>query len=195
MNSTPLITLSDGLYIDAFVVDDHDEVIFLSLWGRDGDMQHFFAALTLPITQGGFREKAVTLPNGTTQLLSFNRIKDLKKLTTRLPKYTQVGEWVQTWLTLPALMKTQYGSQDAWLLSQQPLHWDDLWPVVKHLCHLPLLDTWKSPLAFMLGKAPFITSLNAWGIHAYRLSYEPEDIESLISDAVKHHTLSLSDLL
>lgn len=195
MNSTSLIALSDGLYIDAFVVDDHDEVIFLSLWGRDGDMQHFFAALTLPISQGGFRERAVKLPDGTTQLLSFNRIKDLKKLTTRLPKFTQVGEWVQTWLTLPALMKTPYGSQEAWLLSQHTLNWDALWPVVKNLCHLPLLDTWKSHLALMLGQEPFITSLNAWGIYAYKLNYEPDDIESLISDAVKLHNLPLTDLL
>ncbi|MGD6739392.1 hypothetical protein ACN08N_00395 (plasmid) [Photobacterium leiognathi subsp. mandapamensis] len=50
MQTPNLIALSDGLYMDAFVQDNHGDVIFLSLWARDGDMQHFFAALTLPIS-------------------------------------------------------------------------------------------------------------------------------------------------
>ena len=48
-DTTQLIALSGGLYIDAFVLDSNNQVVFLSLWARDGEMQHFFAALSLPI--------------------------------------------------------------------------------------------------------------------------------------------------
>lgn len=39
--TTPLIALNGGLYIDAFVMDENNDIIFLSLWARDGEMQHF----------------------------------------------------------------------------------------------------------------------------------------------------------
>ena len=192
MQTLNLIALSDGLYLDAFVQDEHDEVIFLSLWARDGDMQHFFAALTLPITQGGYRERTVNQPNGQSHTLHLNRVSDMKKMTTRLPKYTPVGEWVHTWLMLPALTKTPHGSQEAWLISPTALDWNALWPTVKNLCHLPLLDSWQPYLAPLLGNAPMVNTLTAWGLHAYHLHFEPEVIEPLIADAVKTKTLPLT---
>ena len=186
-----LILLGDGLFIDSFVVDDKDNVIFMSLWGRDGQMQHFFAALTLPIAQGGFREKRVTLPDGSGCTLGFDRIKDMKKHTTRLPKYTPVGEWVQTWLMIPDFVKTPHGSHEAYLLSQHSLNWQALWPIVKRLCHLPLLDEWQAPLASMLGDAPYVQSLDACGVFAYKVILTPDLIEPLLSQAVKSGELTV----
>ncbi|GIU42806.1 hypothetical protein TUM4438_10220 [Shewanella sairae] len=189
IHNQQLIALSDGLYLDAFVVDDRDEVIFISLWARDGEMQHLFAALTLPITQGGYREKRVRLPDGNLQTLNLNRVKDMKKITTRLPRFTPVGEWVHTWLILPELMKTPYGSHEGWILSQNLLNWDALWPVVKTLCHLPLLDEWKNELAVLLHHS--VKHLDAFGVFAYQLTLEPELIEPIIADAVKSGSLPI----
>ncbi|WP_394230586.1 hypothetical protein [Shewanella colwelliana] len=186
-DTTQLIALSGGLYIDAFVLDNNSQVIFLSLWARDGEMQHFFAALSLPITQGGYRDRLVTLPNGGTQLINFDRVSDMKKLTTRLPKYTPVGEWVHTWLTLPELMKTPYDSQEAWVLSQYALDWDKLWSTVKNVCHLPLLDEWKEALEGLLGHC--VNALTSWGVFAYQITLEPDVVEPIIADAIKGHEL------
>lgn len=187
--TTPLIALNGGLYIDAFVMDENNDIIFLSLWARDGEMQHFFAALTLPVSQGGYRDRFVKLPNGDTQLLNFNRVTDMKKLSTRLPKYTPVGEWVHTWLMLPTLVKTPHGSQEALVLSQHTLNWDALWPLVKNLCHLPLLDEWKDVLAELLNHC--VKALTSWGVFGYQIKLEPDVIESIIAEAIKDRSLTL----
>ncbi len=48
-----LIELDNGLYLDAMVTATDHKVQYLSVWGRDGMMQHFFAAITLPMSEGG----------------------------------------------------------------------------------------------------------------------------------------------
>lgn len=187
-----LITLNESLYLDAFALDDRGNVIFLSAWGRDGAMQQLFASLTLPLSQGGIREQWIKQPDGESCCLGFGRMDELKKLTTRLPRYTSVGEWVHTWLMLPELTRTPYGRNDAWLLSQSPLNWRALWPTVKYLCHLPLLDCWEDALATVL--SPMVTTLSAWGVHGCRINLVPELVEPLIADAIQSGLLPVSGM-
>lgn len=86
----PLIELDNGLMLDAVVTATDNKVLFLSVWGRDGVMQHFFAALTLPLSEGGLRVMTITTSSGESMVLDFAYAKSLTKRTTRLPKYTEV---------------------------------------------------------------------------------------------------------
>ncbi|HBC3949135.1 TPA: hypothetical protein KD869_002880 [Vibrio parahaemolyticus] len=184
-----LIELNNGLYLDAAVTTTDNKVQFLSVWGRDGVMQHFFASLTLPLAEGGLRVMTVTKPDGDKLVLDFSNAKSLSKRTTRLPKYTEVGEWVHTWLFHPGLLKPS--GQSLTLLSQTPLAWLDLWPTIKSLCHLPLLDNWQAMLQPQL--RPCIEMLPSVGVHAYQLDLPIERIEPLISRALKQGLLSLDE--
>ncbi|GLO64098.1 hypothetical protein MACH09_46060 [Vibrio sp. MACH09] len=184
-----LIQLETGLYLDAFAIDPNNHVQFLSLWGRDGVMQHFFATLTLPIAEGGRKVMTVKTPDGDV-VFDFSRIKTLTKRTTRLPKFTPVGEWVHTWLYDDRLLKCE--AQQTTLLSRTPLDWDALWPTIKQLCHLPLLEDWKEALHAML--MPYIHALPSWGIYAYHIHLPIEEIESIISNALSCQILTLKNV-
>ncbi|HHY0467055.1 TPA: hypothetical protein ACVU43_004070 [Vibrio parahaemolyticus] len=184
-----LIELDNGLYLDAAVTTADHKVQFLSVWGRDGVMQHFFASLTLPLSEGGLRVMTVTLPEGEKMVLDFSQAKALTKRTTRLPKYSAVGEWVHTWLIHPELLKPS--GQSLTLLSQTPLTWCDLWPTLKRLCHLPLLEHWQATLQPQL--RPFIEPLPSVGVQAYQLDLPIERLEPLISGALQRGLLSLDE--
>ena len=184
-----LIELDNGLYLDAVVTTTDHKVQYLSIWGRDGMMQHFFAALTLPMSEGGLRVMTVNLPDGESFVLDFAQAKSLTKRTTRLPKYSQVGEWVHTWLIHPSLLKPS--GQSMTLLSAEPLAWLDLWPTIKQLCHLPLLEDWQAMLQPQL--RPCIEVLPSVGVHAYQLDLPIEHLETLISDAMQQGLLPTTE--
>ncbi len=85
MNPSTLIELENGLYLDAVVTASDGKVQFISLWGRDGVMQHFFASLTLPLSDGGVKAMTVSIPEGGKLVLDFSQAKSLTKRTTRSP--------------------------------------------------------------------------------------------------------------
>ncbi len=184
-----LIELDNGLYLDAVVTTTDHHVQFLSLWGRDGVMQHFFAALTLPMSEGGIRVMTAQRPNGEKLVLDFAHAKSLTKRTTRLPKYSSVGEWVHTWLIHPSLLKPS--GQGMTILSTTPLSWLELWPTLKQLCHLPLLDHWQAMLQPQL--RPCITLLPSLGVMAYHVDLPIETMEPLISEALLQGWLTLEE--
>ncbi|WP_045497570.1 hypothetical protein [Vibrio hyugaensis] len=187
--NTPLIALDNGLYLDAVVTTADHKVQFLSLWGRDGMMQHFFAALTLPLSEGGLRVMTVKQPDGESLVMDFANAKALTKRTTRLPKYTPVGEWVHTWLIHPSLLKPL--GQSMTLLSAEPLAWSDLRPAIKQLCHLPLLEDWQAMLQPKLRAC--IDVLPSVGVHAYQLDLPIEHIETLVSEAMQQGLLPITE--
>jgi len=187
--NTPLIELDNGLYLDAVVTTTDNKVQFLSVWGRDGVMQHFFASLTLPMSEGGLRVMTVNLPGSQKLVLDFAQAKSLTKRTTRLPKFTDVGEWVHTWLVHPSLLKPS--GQSMTVMSQTALPYDELWPTLKQLCHLPLLKHWQTMLQSKL--QPHIDRLPSYGVFAYHLDLPIEAIETLISDALTQGELSIKE--
>ncbi|MFA0053384.1 hypothetical protein [Vibrio echinoideorum] len=188
MNTNRLIQWEDGLYLDGFVISSDNKVQFLSLWGRDGLIQHFLASLTLPSSEGGLRVKTVKLPNNDNITLDFSNAKTLRKQTARLDKYSDVGEWVHLWLMDESL--NQPNQQSLTFIHQTPHHWPELWPVVKQLCHLPLLDQWMKPLEALF--AEYIESLPSYGVHGTEVSLPIDDIEPLISDAIQSGILPLN---
>lgn len=187
--NTPLIELDNGLYLDAVVTTTDNKVQFLSVWGRDGVMQHFFASLTLPMSEGGLRVMTVNLSGSQKLVLDFAQAKSLTKRTTRLPKFTDVGELVHTWLVHPSLLKPS--GQSMTVMSQTALSYDELWPTLKQLCHLPLLEHWQTMLRTKL--QPHIDTLPSYGVFAYHLDLPIEAIESLISDALTQGELSIEE--
>ena len=185
----PLIELDNGLMLDAVVTATDNKVLFLSVWGRDGVMQHFFAALTLPLSEGGLRVMTITTPSGERMVLDFAHAKSLTKRTTRLPKYTEVGEWVHTWLVHPSLLKPS--GQRATVLHPTPLSYTDLWPTLTALCHLPLLAHWQAPLQPQLRAC--IDILPSVGVFAYQLDLPIDTIESMVSTALQQGLLPLEE--
>ncbi|PMK67104.1 hypothetical protein BCT93_22965 [Vibrio lentus] len=183
---TPLISLDNGLYLDAVVTTADNQVQFLSVWGRDGAMQHFFAALTLPMSEGGIRAMTVKLPGGNL-VLDFAQAKSLTKRTTRLPKHTPVGEWVHTWLIHPSLLKPN--GQSMTVMSQTPLSHATLWPTLKQLCHLPLLEHWQPALQPRLQS--MIHELPSYGVFAYHLDLQIDVMEPLVSEALQQGVLTV----
>lgn len=187
----PLIELDNGLMLDAVVTATDNKVQFLSIWGRDGVMQHFFASLTLPLSEGGLRVMTITTPSGDDMVLDFANVKSLTKRTTRLPKFTEVGEWVHTWLVHPSLLKPS--GQRLTLVHPTALAYGELWPTLKSLCHLPLLESWQMMLQPQLRAC--IEMLPSFGVHAYQLDLPIEAMETMVSEALQSGLLSLEEVM
>ncbi len=56
-----------GLWIDAFVKDDDDHLVFLSAWGSETAIQNCRARLSLPVSEGGLTRLS-TSTRGTVSL-------------------------------------------------------------------------------------------------------------------------------
>ncbi len=190
MNTKKLIALENGLYIDALVTTSDNKVLFLSVWGRDGMMQHFFASLTLPLSEGGLRAMTIELPNREKMVLDFSQSKELTKRSARVPRFSAVGEWVNTWLTHPIILKPS--GQSMTIVSEVELTYSQLWPILKNLCHLPLLESWKEPLQFSLMR--FVKALPSYSVFAYAISLPVDEIEQLIHRCLMQGMLPLEEI-
>ena len=88
------ITETPGLYADAVLTDDGNNLLFLSLWGRDTAVQEFRARLSLPVHEGG-------LDNFHLEGLPFVQIGNPERLVTdsgRTPSQLIFGSLVHLWL-------------------------------------------------------------------------------------------------
>ncbi|PQJ46818.1 hypothetical protein BTO01_28905, partial [Vibrio jasicida] len=67
----------------------------------------------------------------------------------------------------------------------------DLWPTIKQLCHLPLLEDWQATLQPQLRAC--INVLPSVGVHAYQLDLPIEPIETLVSEAMQQGLLPVTE--
>lgn len=183
-----LIELDNGLYLDAVVTSTTGLVQFFSIWGRDGVMQHFFAALTLPLSEGGLRVMTVTLPGG----INWCSILHKQKCSPSVPlDYLSLPRWESG--CIPGCFNRMYknqGGKSMTVLSAEPQSWIALWPTLKQLCHLPLLDEWESALQPRL--RAHITVLPSYGLHGYLIDLPIEEIETLITNLLQQGLLPLN---
>ena len=108
MHNTPsrlyAVRECSDVFVDAALRDDSGELQFLSIYGRDTALLHFFAAFTLPVSNGGF--EAFTLTHeAETHRVTVSKADSLEKLTGRLPRGNLFGNLTHAWLYQGELVK------------------------------------------------------------------------------------------
>lgn len=190
MNSLYKIDEVNDLYVDAFLLDQ-TQLIFLSVWGRDTALQEFFARLTLPKSEQGLRE--IHLENLDSNQTHFVDIPDSEKMdkTTGRTQSKLFGQLSHVFIYDKLAVKPDALNNRALLFYQDTK--PDIWEIVKEACHLPLLDHWKAVVLAEFQQQGWIQTLNGMGIHAIKIHFIQQEVESLLERRIKEGVLTLKE--
>lgn len=186
-----------GLFADAVLTDEGNNLLFLSLWGRDTAVQEFRARLSLPVREGGlnnFRLEAEGTP--------FVQVGNPERLVTdsgRTPPQMIFGSLVHLWLYDRLAVEPDRANRRALLLyrldeasaaeGETSLR-QRLWSQVTETCHLPLLPAWRDTVLAAFEAAGWIKTLQGIGLAAYALDLGDDAVEDVVSRLIQERRLS-----
>ena len=200
-DATPPVLMSipdaPGLFADAVLTDEGNNLLFLSLWGRDTAVQEFRARLSLPVREGGldhFRLEAQGTP--------FVQVGNRERLVTdsgRTPPQMIFGSLVHLWLYDRLAVEPDRVNRRALLLYRP----DEastaegrtslrhrLWSQVTETCHLPLLPEWRDTVLAAFEAAGWIKPLQGVGLAAYALDLGDGAVENVVSRLIQERRLT-----
>lgn len=202
--------LSD-LFVDACVRDpERGELLFLSIYGRDGSLQQFFSALTLKPDQGGFREFTLLDADDKPSTVYVSNADVLEKHTGKFPP-NLFGNMAQAWLYDKRMTEPDRANGQAWVLineghgtgtarseAVESEHRDDdkVWQRLKDLSAVPMAEEWRPAVMRAASEAGgFITWIDdtcmhppLGGVQVCRLTLGAKFVE-FISSLVKASVL------
>lgn len=186
-----------GLFADAVLTDEGNNLLFLSLWGRDTAVQEFRARLSLPVREGGlnnFRLEAEGTP--------FVQVGNPERLVTdsgRTPPQMIFGSLVHLWLYDRLAVEPDRANRRALLLyrldeasaaeGETSLR-QRLWSQVTETCHLPLLPAWRDTVLDAFQASGWIKTLQGIGLAAYALDLGDDAVEDVVSRLIQERRLS-----
>ena len=200
-----LLEVSD-IFADACVRDDGGNLLFASLYGRDGALLQLMSAFSLKRDAGGLDGFTLVDDAGERHVVSVPDVDRLDKLSGRLPKANLFGNLAHTWLYDKRLVKRDYVNRIAWVIDETPagdkavvtghIH-DQAWLVMKDLSPIPLLDHWKSNVLDMtadtairvLDQSPYPPIGRVTG---FRVELD-ECFISTVSSAVRNRQLTVDE--
>ncbi|MBX3671302.1 MAG: hypothetical protein KF778_23140 [Rhodocyclaceae bacterium] len=194
------------VFADACLADDDGRLMFISVYGRDGAIQHFISALALPRDEGGLA--TITLARPQTEPASQRRLpafdvgdhKRLTKYSGRLAAETLFGTLVHAWIYDRALARPDHAARRAWVLMPElPERTESFlaalraraWQVVKGLSPVPLLDHWQDTVLHKLQDEGACVGGNSVGtLYGMRITL-PETFAEIVSGLVKRGAIGL----
>jgi len=186
-----------GLFADAVLTDEGDNLLFLSLWGRDTAVQEFRARLSLPVREGGldnFRLDGDGAP--------FVQVGNPERLVTdsgRTPPQMIFGSLVHLWLYDRLAVEPDranrralllYRPEDASTPTGKASLRHRLWLQVTETCHLPLLPEWRDTVLDAFEAAGWIKTLQGVGLAAYALDLGDDAVEIVVSQLIRERRLT-----
>ena len=189
---TTLFTLSAiaDVYADAYLADDSGSLLFLSVWGRDTALQEFLARLQLPRSDNGIRE--FNLHNGDfKRLVRVPNVDELDKITSKTPSHTIFGELTHLWIYDKLAIRPDQVNHRALMLYDLDDQAPDLWPLIKTVSPLPLLDSWKDIFLSRCRQRDWIRVLeNGTGIGGFSIELDDE-LEPMMTEMIHRGELTL----
>jgi len=190
-----LLTLPQmaDLFVDAVIVDDRRQLLFLSAWGQDTVLQEFLARVSVPKDKEGL--SCFTLQNESHSC--YVEIGDqhrLRKHTGRQTKDSSFNGLNHLWLYDVHAKYIDRANRRCLLLKQsqeteQDFFWR-LWQTVREVCHVPLLNEWHFLVTRFL-QSGWIKRFTGIGLEAFRIDLSSEEVENYISYLVQTGELSL----
>lgn len=195
------------LFVDACVRHPTSgELLFLSVYGRDGAMLEFFASFALPREKGGLTEFTLVDQAGACSTVYVTKPDGLTKLTGKLPKGNLFGNLAHAWLYDRDVAKPDRANRTAWGLYPTRLPdgrtadaadiSDRLWQQLRDLSPVPLAEEWRETVLGLVAERGFVTWLGEPGclcppvgqVMACRIELGPAFIDA-ISAAVRRGAL------
>ncbi len=183
----PFMTIPEihGIFVDDFLVDEADNLIFGSFWGRDTSIREFQGRLTLGHSEGGLTTFNIIRTDDVPdkKAKSFIRVGStdtLEQMTGRIQTRI-LGELVHCWLYQREIVKPDLANHRATLISrhEEP---DNLWGVIKAICPIPLLDHWADSVIPELYSAGMIKTLNGINQVGLKIAIDEDEMALLIKN-------------
>lgn len=192
-----------GVFADAVVLNEREELLFMSIWGRDTAIQELLGRLSLRVKDGGI--DCLTLMDGQSLVARcwVGNDSRLEKLMGRMPKENLFGAMTQIWLFDRLMVEPDRVNRRAMLFIRMGIDQEietrlRIWEMVKDLCHLPLLDNWMDAVMKCFLDNGWICCLSQCEVKGYAAECwsislgDTQDIEIAISELVKNQQLTLS---
>ncbi|MEC9358629.1 MAG: hypothetical protein VX836_12275 [Pseudomonadota bacterium] len=184
-----------GLYADALLTDERDGLLFISLWGRDTAVQELLARMTLSPEEGGIRSLRLSTADGP-QTVHLDRMACMDKHSGRMPPRNLFGNLVQLWIHDRLAVEPDRANRRALLLYRPEADAQDaidtrLWTLVREVCHLPLLATWREPVLALLENSGWLQPLSGRSIAGWRLELGDPAFETAITQLIRKGVLQL----
>ncbi len=186
--SKPFMTIPEihGIFVDDFLVDEADNLIFGSFWGRDTSIREFQGRLTLGYNEGGLTTFYIIRTNDdasdkkTRSFVKVGNIDTLDQMTGRVQTRI-LGDLVHCWLYQREVVKPDFANHRATLISrhEEP---DNLWGVIKAVCPIPLLDHWADIVIPELYSAGMIKKLSGINQTGLKVAIDEDEIALLIKN-------------
>ena len=195
------------LFADAMLVDACDNLLFLSLWGRDTALQEFLARVSLANHEGGLNSFFLNVgikTNGEPQrkLVQIGKADQLDHHTGRMPTNNVFGNMAHLWLFDRLIAEPDLANRRTMALfkqdevalktSSQIVH-HRIWQLAKAICHLPLLDHWADAVIKMFYERDWIKDFDGIGVNGALIDLSlSEEIEEEITHLIKSGALTLN---
>jgi len=181
-----------GVFTDAALTDDTGNLLFISVWGRDIAMQELLGRLQLPKSENGIRELTIQR-NSLYKKVQIPNVDDLDKTAYKVTKPTIYGELAQMWIYNKIAITPDLSNHRALMLYADDDKKPELWPLVKSVCHLPLLDHWKDAFIKKCFDNDWIRYLdNGFGIKGVFIELN-DQVEDVMSQMIQNYQLTLPD--
>jgi hypothetical protein len=144
------------VFADACLRDSAGVLKFLSVYGRDGSLMQFEAALQLGYKEGGVKRFHLIGDDNTRHAVEVGSVDALTKYSGRLPRQNVFGPLSQLWLYDKALTDIDRANRIGWALhrgspGQGPVErlgglLDQAWDLTRKLSPIALQDAWRVDL-------------------------------------------------
>jgi len=192
------------LFADAMLVGAYDNLLFLSLWGRDTALQEFLARVSLANHEGGLDRFFLNVgikTNGEPQrkLVQIGKADRLNHHTGRMPTNNVFGNMAHLWLFDRLIAEPDLANrrtmalfkQDETANAQTAHH--RIWQLAKAICHLPLLDHWADAVINIFYEREWIKDFDGIGVNGALIDLSlGEEIEEEITNLIKDGALTLN---
>ena len=152
-----------GVFVDAVLTDEADNLVFISLWGHDTAIREMQGRLTLGLSEGGVSTFHVVSEDRRV-FVRIGSIEAVQQMTGRV--HTDIlGELVHLWLYQQEIVKPDLANHRAMLISKDGAP-DNLWRAVMQVSPVPLLEHWEErllPLMRGIGMVKQLEGVNQTG--------------------------------
>lgn len=187
---TMSISAIRDLFVDALLTDDSGHLIFMSVWGRDTALQEFIARLQLPLSENGIRDFRVIGEQSTkTKYVQIPNVDSLEKMSAKTSRNTVFGQLTQLWIYDKLVAQPDRANHRAIML-YQPGDIPNPWPLVRSVCHLPLLDHWRDAFLDRCRRQSWLRDLEGIGIQGVIVEMD-DAVEDVITEMIRKRVLTL----
>lgn len=187
------------VFVDSLVCDKRMNLLFMSLYGRDGSIQQMLSRIHLGSREDGISTITLKDPaSGRSAPKVFvGDPRRLEKLTGQLAK-SLFGKLAQVWIYDPVMVKPDKPNKRGWVFfdgtQDQGQREAQVWALIKYLSPLPLLDHWERDIKALIqrsgSEAGIHQSVHVGPVGGFEVVLPP-DFEDLVSREIQESRIHL----